>query len=124
MPTRAPSAASPIAVALPMPAVPPVTRTDFPAMREESAMGSVLPRPPPEGGHNKAVTTVSGGWRAIRGGDGQDRKGGAASSLGRVAPDLTGSSALADAAALGLPALAGVLVGAQDGITVIDAERR
>jgi PAS domain S-box-containing protein len=41
-----------------------------------------------------------------------------------VAPDFTGSSALADAAALGLPALAGVLAGAQDGITVIDAERR
>ena len=41
-----------------------------------------------------------------------------------MAADLTGSSALADAAALGLPALAGVLVGAQDGITVIDAERR
>jgi hypothetical protein len=33
MPTRAPSAASPMAVALPMPPVPPVTRTDFPAMR-------------------------------------------------------------------------------------------
>src|ERR1700685_398521 len=41
-------------------------------------------------------------------------KGGAAGNLGRVAPDLTGSAASADAAALGLPALAGVLVGAQD----------
>jgi PAS domain S-box-containing protein len=52
------------------------------------------------------------------------RKGCAAGSLGRVAPDLTGSPALADAAALGLPALAGVLAGAQDGITIVDAERR
>ena len=51
-------------------------------------------------------------------------KDGAAGNLGRVAPDLTGSSALADAAALGLPALAGVLAGAQDGITVVDAGRR
>jgi hypothetical protein len=33
MPTRAPSAASPMAVVLPMPPVPPVTSTDFPAMR-------------------------------------------------------------------------------------------
>lgn len=41
-----------------------------------------------------------------------------------MAPDLTGSSALADAAALGLSALAGVLAGAQDGITVVDTERR
>src|SRR6266567_1286571 len=38
MPTRAPSAASPIAVALPMPPVPPVTRTDFAAIRRTSAM--------------------------------------------------------------------------------------
>jgi PAS domain S-box-containing protein len=51
-------------------------------------------------------------------------KGGAAGNLGRVVPDLAGSSALADAAALGLPALAGVLAGAQDGITVVDAGRR
>ena len=51
-------------------------------------------------------------------------KGGAGGNLGRVAPDLTGSSALADAAALGLPALAGVVAGAQDGITVVDAGRR
>src|ERR1039458_103131 len=38
MPTRAPNAASPMAVALPMPPVPPVTRTDFPAMRGTSAI--------------------------------------------------------------------------------------
>src|ERR1700761_7134659 len=43
MPTRAPSAASPIAVALPMPPVPPVTRTDFPAMRGASAMVQAYP---------------------------------------------------------------------------------
>jgi PAS domain S-box-containing protein len=58
------------------------------------------------------------------GGGGQYGKGGAAGNLGRVAPDLTGSSAVADAAALGLPALAGVLAGAQDGFTIVDAERR
>ena len=43
MPTRAPSAASPIAVAMPMPPVPPVTRTDFPAMRGASAMVQSYP---------------------------------------------------------------------------------
>jgi PAS domain S-box-containing protein len=43
---------------------------------------------------------------------------------GRVTPDLGGPSALADAAALGLSTLAGVLAGAQEGITVCDAERR
>lgn len=36
----------------------------------------------------------------------------------------SGSFALAEAAALGLSALAGVVAGAQDGITVVDAERR
>jgi PAS domain-containing protein len=36
----------------------------------------------------------------------------------------SGSSALAEAAALGLPALAGVVAGTEDGITVVDAERR
>jgi PAS domain-containing protein len=55
---------------------------------------------------------------------GNMEKGGAVGNLGRAAPDLTGSAALADAAALGLPALAGVVAGAQDGITVVDAERR
>ena len=35
-----------------------------------------------------------------------------------------GSSALADAAGLGLPALAGVVARAQDGIAVVDGERR
>jgi PAS domain-containing protein len=34
------------------------------------------------------------------------------------------SSALAETAALGLSALAGVVAGAQEGITVVDAERR
>jgi hypothetical protein len=34
------------------------------------------------------------------------------------------NDALADAAALGVPALAGVLTGAQDRIAVIDVERR
>src|SRR5712691_7259738 len=49
MPTRAPSAASPMAVALPMPPVPPVTRTDFPAMRGTSAMvHSLAPKGVPE----------------------------------------------------------------------------
>jgi PAS domain S-box-containing protein len=38
--------------------------------------------------------------------------------------DSSGCSALADAAALGLPALAGVLAGAQDGIAIVDADRR
>src|SRR5271170_912217 len=55
---------------------------------------------------------------------GNMEKGGAVGNLGRVAPDLTRSSALADAAALGLPALSGVVAGAQDGITVVDANRR
>ena len=36
----------------------------------------------------------------------------------------SGSFALAEAAALSLSALAGVVAGAQDGITVVDAERR
>src|SRR5687767_3920210 len=61
MPTRAPSAASPMAVALPMPPVPPVTRTALPAIvpaigpRRASAddlelegrdpQGAVQPRP-------------------------------------------------------------------------------
>src|ERR1700760_2029674 len=51
MPTRAPSAASPMAVALPMPSVPPVTRTVFPAMTGASAMVQSYP-----GGRPKAVT--------------------------------------------------------------------
>jgi PAS domain S-box-containing protein len=41
-----------------------------------------------------------------------------------VSWNLVAPAALADAAALGLSALAGVLAGAQDGITVVDAERR
>jgi PAS domain S-box-containing protein len=40
-----------------------------------------------------------------------------------VALDLVGSSALTDAAALGVSALAGVLAGAQEGITIADARR-
>src|SRR5258708_19903127 len=38
MPTRAPSAASPVAVALPMPPVPPVTSTYLPAIEGASVM--------------------------------------------------------------------------------------
>src|SRR6266481_5188617 len=38
MPTRAPSAASPVAVALPMPPVPPVTSTHLPAIEGASVM--------------------------------------------------------------------------------------
>jgi PAS domain S-box-containing protein len=53
-----------------------------------------------------------------------------ATSSGPVAPsasvssDLTGSAAVVEAAALGVSALAGVLAGAQDGVTVVDAHRR
>jgi PAS domain S-box-containing protein len=45
-------------------------------------------------------------------------------SAGAEASTASGSFAIAEAAALGLPALAGVVAGAQDGITVVDAERR
>jgi PAS domain S-box-containing protein len=45
-------------------------------------------------------------------------------SAGAEESTASWSSALADAAALGLSALAGVLAGAQDGIVVVDAERR
>jgi PAS domain S-box-containing protein len=41
-----------------------------------------------------------------------------------VAPDLTGSSAVADAAALGLAALAEMLAGAHEGIAIADTNRR
>ena len=62
---------------------------------------------------------------AASGGRGQPAQGGTSDQPGRrVAPDLTWSSALADAAALGVSALAGVLAGAQEGITVCDADRR
>jgi PAS domain S-box-containing protein len=62
---------------------------------------------------------------AASGGRGQPAQGATSDEPGRrVAPDLTGSSALADAAALGVSALAGVLAGAQEGITVCDADRR
>src|SRR5580700_10425576 len=57
MPTRAPSAASPIAVALPMPPVPPVTRTDFPAIREASAMIQSYP--------DRIIGTTITGSRAV-----------------------------------------------------------
>jgi hypothetical protein len=55
MPTRAPSAARPMAVALPMPPVPPVTRTNFPAIKGTSAMVPSYP-----GGLPKAAADPPG----------------------------------------------------------------
>jgi PAS domain S-box-containing protein len=43
---------------------------------------------------------------------------------GGVLKDSIGPLALSDAAALGVPTLAGILAGAQEGITIADAERR
>jgi PAS domain S-box-containing protein len=51
----------------------------------------------------------------------QDRGGG---DSGRVAPERNGPGVAADAAALGVSTLSGILAGAQEGITVCDAERR
>jgi PAS domain S-box-containing protein len=61
---------------------------------------------------------------SVFGGCGQLAEDGESGSPGRVAVALAGSSALADAAALGVSALAGILVGAQEGITIADADRR
>jgi hypothetical protein len=86
MPTRAPKAASPMAVALPIPPVPPVTRADFPAMRGTSAMVRFL-------GSSKGVPkmeqqyrvrrTVSGDQRAVPPGGAGHRMSTPASSHAR-----------------------------------------
>jgi len=51
-------------------------------------------------------------------------QGGTSDEFRRVVSGLDGSSTLADAAALGLPLLAAVLAGAQEGIAIADSERR
>ena len=61
--------------------------------------------------------SASAGWR-------DRRPSGGGIVPGTVAKVTSGSSALADAAALGLPALAEVLARTEDGIAVIDAGRR
>jgi PAS domain S-box-containing protein len=61
---------------------------------------------------------------AISGDRGQPEQGRAVGEPGGVIPDLTGPSVLGDAAALGVPTLARILAGAQEGITVCDPERR
>jgi PAS domain S-box-containing protein len=61
---------------------------------------------------------------AIPGAQGQPEPAGASDELRRVAPARIRPSALASAGALGLATLAGILAGAQEGITVCDAERR
>jgi len=71
------------------------------------------PRVPPGGAGEAAVS-----------GGGQPGEGGAPAESGRVSSCRIDPAAQADAATLGLSALAGVLAGAQDGITVIDAGRR
>ena len=61
---------------------------------------------------------------AVPGGGGQAPAGASSSEPAHVLRDLLGPCALADATALGLPALAEVVAGVQDGITVCDGERR
>jgi PAS domain S-box-containing protein len=81
-------------------------------------------------GRGEAGATAGGGRNLQPGGTekspvpGRGQPAQASGEARRVALDLTGSSVLADAAALGVSALAGVLAGAQEGITVCDAERR
>jgi len=60
----------------------------------------------------------------VSGRGGQSGERGAAGGPGRALPSRCGCSALADAAALGLSALAAVLAGAPDGIAIVDADRR
>jgi PAS domain S-box-containing protein len=85
-----------------------------PAVGDEARSANVDGRDPSPSETKKAA--MSGSHR-------QAAQGGTSDEPGRLAPDLVGSSAVGDAAALGLAALAGVVAGAQEGIAIADANR-
>ena len=75
MPTRAPSVASPIAVALPMPPVPPVIRTTLPAMGSVPSSARYSSRLSPlvhvQAGARRTIDAGSCMW-PVEGSDGDD----------------------------------------------------
>ena len=74
--------------------------------------------------HRRDVPADRAGESAISARGGHSRAGDGPRRVSRLPADPLDHGALADAAALGLPALAGMLASAQDGITVVDADRR